>query len=75
MNLYRVAQPMNRWRMVLVITMVSLFALAFVTPWGQDLFELPPTKPWAYAVAGIGIVIAWPLLVLGSRVASHWKRR
>jgi len=75
MNLYRVAQPMNRWRMALVITMVSLFALAFVTPWGQDLFELPPTEPWAYVMAGIAIVIAWPLLVLGSRVASRWKRR
>jgi len=75
MNLYRVAQPMNRWRMILVITMCSLFALAFITPWGQDLFELPRTKPWAYLVAAIGIVIAWPLLVLGSRVASHWKRR
>jgi len=75
MNLYRVAQPMNRWRMVLVITMVSLFALAFITPWGQDLFELPPTKPWAYAVAAIAIVIAWPLLALGSRVATRWKRR
>jgi cation-transporting ATPase E len=75
MNLYRVAQPMNRWRMALVITMVSLFALAFVTPWGQDLFELPPTEPWAYVMAGIAIVVAWPLLVLGSRVASRWKRR
>ena len=62
MNLYRVARPMNRWRMALVITMVSLFALAFVTPWGRDLFELPLTKPWAYAVAAVAIVVAWPLL-------------
>ncbi|HEY4611321.1 MAG TPA: HAD-IC family P-type ATPase [Ilumatobacteraceae bacterium] len=75
MNLYRVAQPMNRWRFILVVTMVALFALAFITPWGRDLFELPLTEPWAYVMAGIAIVIAWPLLVLGSHVASRWKRR
>ena len=75
MNLYRVAQPMNRWRFILVVTMVSLFALAFITPWGRDRFELPLTEPWAYVMAGIAIVIAWPLLVLGSHVASRWKRR
>ncbi len=75
MNLYRVARPMNHLRMVLVVTMVALFALAFVTPWGRKLFELPRTAAWAYALAGAAIVVSYPLLELGSRVATRWRRR
>ncbi|MEI7546492.1 MAG: cation-translocating P-type ATPase, partial [Actinomycetota bacterium] len=59
MNLYRVACPLNRLRTTLVITMVSLFALAFLLPWGRDLFELPVTEAWTYAVAAAAIAIAW----------------
>jgi cation-transporting ATPase E len=75
MNLYRVARPLNRLRAALVITMVSLFALAFLTPWTRDLFELPRTAAWAYGMAAAFIVAAWPLLELGSRVATRWHRR
>jgi len=75
MNLYRVARPLNRLRAALVITMVSLFALAFVLPWGRDLFELPTTEAWAYGLAAALIAIAWPLLELGSRVAERHLRR
>ncbi len=75
MNLYRVARPLNRLRAVLVITMVALFALAFATPWTRDLFELPRTSLWAYAMAAAFIAAAWPLLELGSRVATRWHRR
>ncbi len=75
MNLYRVARPMNRLRTALVVTMVALFALAFVTPWGRNLFELPRTAAWAYGLAAAFIVISWPLLELGSRVATRWGRR
>jgi cation-transporting ATPase E len=75
MNLYRVARPMNRLRMTLVVTMVALFALAFVTPWGRDLFELPRTAAWAYGLAAVLIVVSYPLLELGSRVATRWRRR
>jgi cation-transporting ATPase E len=75
MNLYRVARPMNRLRMALVITMVALFALAFVTPWGRNLFVLPRTAAWAYGLAAAFIVVSYPLLALGSRVASRWGRR
>ena len=75
MNLYRVARPLNRLRAALVITMVALFALMFVTPWTRDAFELPRTAAWAYAMAAAFIVAAWPLLELGSRVATRWHRR
>jgi cation-transporting ATPase E len=75
MNLYRVARPMNRLRTALVVTMVALFALAFVTPWGRDLFELPRTAAWAYGLAAALIVVSYPLLELGSRVATRWGRR
>jgi cation-transporting P-type ATPase E len=75
MNLYRVARPLNRLRAGLVITMVSLFALGFLLPWTRDLFELPRTAAWAYTLAAGFIVIAWPLLELGSRVATRWHGR
>ena len=75
MNLYRVARPLNRLRAALVITMVALFALAFATPWTRDLFELPRTSLWAYGMAAAFIAVSWPLLELGSRVATRWHRR
>jgi len=75
MNLYRVARPLNRLRAALVITMVAMFALAFVFPFTRDLFELPLTEPWAYAMTAAFVVVAWPLLELGSRVATRWPRR
>ncbi len=75
MNLYRVARPLNPLRIALVITMVALFALAFATPWTRDLFELPRTSLWAYAMAAAFIAASWPLLELGSRVATRWHRR
>ena len=75
MNLYRVARPMNRLRAALVITMIGLFALAFLTPWSRNMFELPLTAVWSYGVAAAFIVVAWPLLELGSRVATRWHRR
>ena len=75
MNLYRVARPLNRLRAALVITMVALFALAFATPWTRDLFELPRTSLWAYGMAAAFIAVSWPLLELGSGVATRWHRR
>ena len=75
MNLYRVARPLNRLRATLVTTMVALFTMAFATPWTRDLFELPRTSLWAYGMAAAFIAAAWPLLELGSRVATRWHRR
>jgi cation-transporting ATPase E len=75
MNLYRVARPMNQLRAALVITMIGLFALAFLTPWTRHTFELPLTALWSYGVAAVFIVVAYPLLELGSRMASRWHHR
>jgi cation-transporting ATPase E len=74
MHLYRVARPMTHVRRVLVIGMVVLFAAAFSMPWSRDLFELPTTAAWAYAMAGAFIVVAWPLLEVGSRIAQRWHQ-
>jgi cation-transporting P-type ATPase E len=71
MNLSRVARPLNRNRTILVVAMSVLFGLAFVVPSLRDLFDLPVTEPWAYAVAAAIIVAAYPLLVLGGRVADR----
>lgn len=73
MNLYRTAQPLTRLRAVLVGSMCVMFALAFVIPPARRLFELPVTEPWAYAVAAGAVVVAWPLLQLGSRIGSRWN--
>lgn len=75
MNLYRVARPLNPLRTALVVTMIAMFALAFLMPWSRDLFELPRTAAWAYGLAAALIAGAWPLLELGSRVATRWHRR
>jgi cation-transporting ATPase E len=75
MNLYRVACPMNRIRAALVATMIVVFGSAFVIPWGRELFELPITEPWTYAMAAAFIGAAYPLLVLGSRLTERFHRR
>jgi cation-transporting ATPase E len=75
MNLYLVARPLNHLRATLVITMVALFALAFLIPWSRRAFDLPLTQAWAYGLSAAFIAAAWPLLQLGSRVAARWYRR
>ena len=75
MNLYRVARPLNTLRLALVVIMSVLFAAAFLMPWSRDLFELPVTEAWAYAMAAAFIVAAYPLLVLGSRASTHVRHR
>jgi cation-transporting P-type ATPase E len=71
MNLYRVARPLNALRLGLMIAMVASFALAFVMPWSRDLFELPLTDAWVYALAAAFIIAAYPLLVLGGRLVDR----
>ena len=71
MNLYRVARPLNRLRATLVILMTALFVAAFTMGWSRDLFELPTTEAWAYGLAGGFIAVAYPLLVLGGRLADR----
>jgi cation-transporting ATPase E len=73
-NLANVARPWNRLRIALVATMVGLFSLAFLIPAGRDLFELPLTEPWAYALGAGLIALSVPLLALGNRIAARWGR-
>ncbi|MFM2070813.1 MAG: hypothetical protein RLZZ623_1076 [Actinomycetota bacterium] len=75
MNLYRVARPMNTARIALIVAMITMFGLAFVVAPLQDLFDLPITAAWTYLVAAALIVAAYPLLVLGNRIAEHAHRR
>jgi cation-transporting ATPase E len=71
MNLYRVAVPMTRLRLVLVATMVGLFGAAFLMPWSRDLFELPVTAAWGYALAAIFVTAAWPALEFSDRIVQQ----
>ncbi len=70
MNLVRVAMPLDRRRLTLVVVMCTLFGTAFVIPPARRLFELPLVEGWAYLVAAAAIAASWPLLVAGARVAS-----
>src|SRR6478735_4464920 len=74
LNLYRVARPLNTLRTILVFSMTGLFLLFFVLPFTRDWFELPGTAWWAYAVAAVAIVAAYPLLVLGSWISARIAR-
>jgi cation-transporting ATPase E len=63
-NLYRVARPMNRLRAGLVTAMAVLFGSAFALPFGRDLFELPITEPWTYALSAGFVALAAPVLLV-----------
>ncbi len=61
MNLYRVACPMNRLRLALVVGMVAAFSAAFLVPWGRELFELTgAARLDARHGSGDDRVLAWP---------------
>lgn len=78
-QLYRIARPLNLMRTVLVVSMATLFILFFLFPFTRDIFELPVTAWWAYVVAIAAIVVSYPLLELGSRlaatIATRWHQR
>jgi cation-transporting ATPase E len=74
-NLARTAMPWNPLRIAIVATMSTLFVLAFLFPRTQDLFELPVTAWWAYALGAVFIAAAFPLLVLGSRLSERYHLR
>ena len=72
MNLYRTAMPLNTLRRALVVVMTALFAGAFLLPRTRDVFDLPVVNEvWAYGLAAVFIVLAYPLLVFGSRVSQR----
>ena len=72
MNLYRTAMPLNMLRRVLVVAMTALFIGAFLLPATRKVFDLPVVNNvWAYGLAAVFIVLAYPLLVLGSRVSQR----
>jgi hypothetical protein len=70
-NLARVARPWNQLRIVLVTVMTVAFGSAFLMPWSRDLFELPVTEPWTYAMAAAVIAASVPLLAVGQRLAAR----
>ncbi len=69
--LIRVAWPLNRLRLTLVIGMIALLALAFTAPIGQDFFELDLPDGGELAVAAIAVVVSAPLLLVGWWLADR----
>jgi cation-transporting ATPase E len=73
--LIRLAFPLTTWRMVLIVTMVTVFLFAIVTPQGREFFalDLPPA---VLVVAAIGIVFAAERMMrLAEVVTTRWRAR
>ena len=66
--LCRIARPWNTLRITLVSAMALGLALGFTLPIGRRTFELPVTRPWAYAAAAAAVILAYPLLLVGERI-------
>jgi hypothetical protein len=51
-----------------------VFAVALVVPFVSDLLELEMPQDWReWAVMATLIALAWPMLLVGDRVASRWR--
>jgi cation-transporting ATPase E len=69
--LVRVAWPLNRLRLGVVIGMIALLTLAFTLPVGQDFFDLSLPEGGELAVAAIAVITAVPLLLVGWWLAER----
>jgi cation-transporting ATPase E len=72
--LIRVAWPLNRLRLGVVIGMIGLLVLAFTVPAGQDFFDLSLPEGGELMVAAGAVVLAGPLLLGGWWLADRVGR-
>ena len=69
--LIRLSFPITKFKLVLVIGMISCVVLCYITPIGREVFSLSPLTIREWIMAGIFIVLSWPLIsitVKGARV-------
>lgn len=69
--LIRLSFPITKFKLVLVIGMISCVVLCYITPIGREVFSLSPLTIREWVMAGIFTVLSWPLIsitVKGARV-------
>jgi cation-transporting ATPase E len=76
MVLFQVSRPFDRLKVALFVTLVALFALAFLLAIGRDFFLLEPPPDWRLWVVNAAIIAgAVPLLYLGARAVTRLQAR
>jgi cation-transporting P-type ATPase E len=71
--LVRVARPLVPWKLGLLGILLAAFVGALVLGVPSDFFELDiPEEPEALLVVAAFVTGAWPLLVIGGRLAQRW---
>lgn len=69
--LIRLSFPITKFKLVLVIGMISCIVLCYMTPIGREVFSLAPLTIKEWVMAGAFTALSWPLIsitVKGARV-------
>ncbi|WP_229106253.1 HAD-IC family P-type ATPase, partial [Paenibacillus sp. 1001270B_150601_E10] len=69
--LTRIARPLNGLKIQLVIAMLTLFAAAFLTPLGNDIFMLTVRELPHFLSAFVLVMVTWPLLSISNRLVNR----
>lgn len=72
--LVQLAKPMRKWHHVLVASMVGLFALALILPFGRSFFALSlPPVPILLAAVGV-VALAWWIMKAAVTAMEIYRR-
>ncbi|HEX6248173.1 MAG TPA: HAD-IC family P-type ATPase [Nocardioidaceae bacterium] len=63
-------QPLERWKVGLLVALVAVFAALLLLPGARELFALSPLPPLVWASAAVIVGVAAVLLLLVWRLAS-----
>lgn len=62
--LFRVAFPLNIWKLALVLGMIGIFTISFIVPLARKIFIFTPVSDVFIFVALLLVVLSWPLINL-----------
>lgn len=72
--LVRAARPLVPWKLGMLGALVGVFALALAVPWLGHILELETPRDWReWVVIATLVALAWPMLLVGDRLASRWR--
>ncbi|MBS1847474.1 MAG: HAD-IC family P-type ATPase [Actinobacteria bacterium] len=72
--LIRLARPLTRWRQILIVSLVAVFAAILALPSGRKFFALALPHPTTF-VAIIGIVaVSWWIMGVAERLSRIYRR-
>lgn len=73
--LLRVAYPLTRFKLFLLVAMVVSSVICYLTPIGRWVFTLTPITISEWIMAIVFIVLSWPLLSVSVGVARKFKSK